>query len=130
MVRRPFTYRFDQVNKESDANNLMCLYWTTDMSFPIAAAASGSCNHPGCTWTGLASSFRKHKEGAGRLEKRRMGMHEGCTCCGFVPDPSPIIEEPRSTLMATMAALGQQEHVPLHAHMQGEFFREAMIPDR
>jgi hypothetical protein len=92
------------------------------------SAISGSCNHPGCTWTGLSTSYKKHKDGAGRA-RRIEGKHEDCTCCSFVPVQQLHAEAPCSTLHATMAALGQQEHVSLHEHMQGEFHRTARIQD-
>ncbi len=91
---------------------------------------SGSCNHPGCNWTGLSTSFNKHKEGAGKPERRIQGKHEGCACCKFVPHQQIQAEATCSTLQATMAALGPKKHVSLHAHMQGEFFRTARIDAR
>ena len=95
---------------------------------PEAATDLGTCSHPDCPWRGQRSNHPKHKDGCGKPPKRRPGKHEGCTCCDFVPD---LIAAPElSNLQQTLAAMGQQGQVSLHAHLQGEFHRTAMIENR
>jgi len=95
---------------------------------PEAATDLGTCSHPDCLWRGQRINYPKHKEGCGKPTNRRPGKHEGCTCCNFVPD---LIAAPElSILQQTLAAMGQQRQVSLHAHLQGEFYRTAMIENR
>jgi hypothetical protein len=92
----------------------------------------GTCSHPLCTWSGMFCNYDKHKNGCGIGDKFRAGKHERCTCCDFVPAHSAAPEQPgpQSIVQQTLAALGPQGHVSLHAHMQGEFHRTAMIESR
>jgi hypothetical protein len=107
------------------------LFRTAIMSEAIPfGQVMGTCSHPSCIWSGKRVNYAKHKEGCGKGPNIRSGKHEGCTCCNFVPAHPAATEQPHSVLQQTLAALGQQRHVSLHAHMQGEFYRTAMINDR
>ena len=96
----------------------------------LAGTAMGTCSHPLCVWSGQRVNYGKHKEGCGKAENFRPGKHVGCACCNFVPDQTAAPGHPSSVLQHTLAALGQQEHVSLHKHMQGEVHRTARMDER